>query len=169
MTKPAYISLADLRGFHRLANDATVGLTDLVEAMHHTVVSTPGVLGRSPSGRTTGITGFVYKSVRGVTRLVGGGVDALLGLLAPMIAKRASSQEREAVLAALNGVLGDYLVASGNSLAIGMSFRASGVPLTIDKAALATAFPRAGRKVLVLVHGLCMNDLQWTRDGHDHG
>jgi len=169
MTKPAYISLADLRGFHRLANDATVGLTDLVEAMHHTVVSTPGVLGRSPSGQTSGITGFVYQSVRGVTRLVGSGVDALLGLLAPLLAKRASSQEREAVLAALNGVLGDYLVASGNSLAIGMSLRASGVPLTLDKVALATAYPRAGRKLLVLVHGLCMNDLQWTRDGHDHG
>jgi pimeloyl-ACP methyl ester carboxylesterase len=23
--------------------------------------------------------------------------------------------------------------------------------------------------VLVLLHGLCMNDLQWLRDGHDHG
>jgi hypothetical protein len=30
MTKPAHISLSDLRGFHRLASDATVGLTDLV-------------------------------------------------------------------------------------------------------------------------------------------
>jgi len=169
LAKSSHISLSDLRGFHRLANDATVGLTDLVEAMHHTVVSTPGVLGQSPSGRTGGITGFVYKSVRGVTRLVGSGVDALLGLLAPLIAKRASSQEREAVLAALNGVLGDYLAASANPLAIGMNFRLSGVPLTLDKTALATAFPRAGRKLLVLVHGLCMSDLQWTRDGHDHG
>ena len=24
-------------------------------------------------------------------------------------------------------------------------------------------------KVLLLVHGLCLNDLQWSRDGHDHG
>jgi hypothetical protein len=23
--------------------------------------------------------------------------------------------------------------------------------------------------VVVLAHGLCMNDLQWLRDGHDHG
>jgi pimeloyl-ACP methyl ester carboxylesterase len=167
--KSSHLSLSDLRGFHRLANDATVGLTDLVEAMHHTVISTPGVLGRSPSGRTTGITGFVYKSVRGVTRLVGGGVEALLGLLAPLIAERASSQEREAVLAALNGVLGDYLVASGNSLAITMNLRAARRPLSMDNAALASAFPQASSKVLVLVHGLCMNDLQWTRDGHDHG
>ena len=29
--------------------------------------------------------------------------------------------------------------------------------------------PDAGARVLVLVHGLCMSDLQWNRDGHDHG
>jgi pimeloyl-ACP methyl ester carboxylesterase len=27
----------------------------------------------------------------------------------------------------------------------------------------------ATRRLLVLVHGLCMNDRQWERDGHDHG
>ena len=167
--KPAHLRLSDLRGFQRLANDATVGLTDVVEAMHHTVARTPGVLGNSPEGRTKGITGLVYRSVRGVTRAVGVGLDALLGLLAPLIAEQQSSQEREAVLAALNGVLGDYLVTSGNSLAITMCLRARGTPLGINRAALAAAFPEPGRKVLVLAHGLCMNDLQWTRDGHDHG
>src|SRR5207244_2975640 len=138
---------------HRLANDATVGLTDLVEAMHHTIARAPGVLGKSPTGRTGGITGLVYKTVRGVTRLVGASVDDLLGLLVPLIARKPSSQEREALLAALNGVLGDYLVASGNPLAIAMRLRAAGRPLTIAKAALASALPHAERKVLVLLHG----------------
>jgi hypothetical protein len=167
--KASHLRLSDLRGFHRLANDATVGLTDLVEAMHHTVARTPGVLGESPDGSTRGITGFVYRSVRGVTRVVGLGVDALLGMLAPLLAENGSSHEREAVLAALNGVLGDYLAATGNPLAITMSLRAGGMPLDVKRAALAAVFPRPGRKVLVLAHGLCMNELQWMRDGHDHG
>jgi hypothetical protein len=34
-----------------------------------------------------------------------------------------SSQEREAVLAALNGLMGDYLAATGNPLAIPMRLR----------------------------------------------
>jgi pimeloyl-ACP methyl ester carboxylesterase len=34
---------------------------------------------------------------------------------------------------------------------------------------LRAALPAAGGKLLVLVHGLCMNDLQWQRGGHDHG
>ena len=169
MTKPVHLRLSDLRGFHRLASEATVGLTDLVEAMHHTIARPPGVLGESPKGRTSGITGLVYKSIRGATRLVGAGVDALLGVVASLIAERPSSQQREAVVAALNGVLGDYLVASANSLAITMCLRASGTPLTISPAELTAAFPDRGHKVLVLLHGLCMNDLQWSRDGHDHG
>jgi pimeloyl-ACP methyl ester carboxylesterase len=169
MTKPAHIRLSDLRGFQRLANDATVGLTDLVEAMHHTITRTPLIFGAAPSGTTTGITGLVYKSVRGVTRLVGVGVDALLGRIAPLVAARASSKEREALLAALNGVLGDYLVASANPLAIPMHMRSAGTPLTIERATLAKAFPGAGGQILVMVHGLCMNDLQWTRNGWNHG
>src|SRR5438067_13654143 len=85
--KPTHIRVSDLRGFHRLASDATVGLADLVEAMHHTIVRAPRILGNAPKGRTKGITGLVYRSVRGVTRLVGGGVDALLALIAPLLAE----------------------------------------------------------------------------------
>jgi pimeloyl-ACP methyl ester carboxylesterase len=169
MAKPVHVRLSDLRGFQRLANDATVGLTDLVEAMHLTVARTPGVLGKAPGGRTSGITGLVYQSVRGITRLVGVGVDGLLQLLSPLLAERPSSDERETVLAALNGVFGDYLVASGNPLAIAMQVRKSGMAVAITKAALAAAYPDPGRTIVVLLHGLCMNDLQWTRNGHDHG
>jgi len=169
MGRSSFLPASDLRGLNRLANGAIVGLTDLVEAMHHTILRTPGVFGSPPRGRTHGITGLVYRSVRGVTRAVGVGVDALLGVLAPLIAENRSSQEREAVVSALNGVLGDYLVASGNPLAIPMCFRTSGAALAIDRATLAAAFPDPGRKLLVLAHGLCMNDLQWDRQGHDHG
>ena len=141
MEKPAHIHLSDLRGAHRLANDVTLGLADLVESMHHTITRMPGVLDESPKGRTNGVTGMVYRSVRGITRLVGVGVDALLGLLAPLIAEKRSSQEREAILAALNGVLGDYLVASGNPLAITLCLRANGTPLILSRTALAALFP----------------------------
>jgi hypothetical protein len=152
-----------------MTTDAVVGLTDLVEAMHHNIASRPAPLGKPPAGRTRGITGFVYGSIRGVTRLVGGGLDAVLGRLVPFFGERTSSPEREAVLAILNGVLGDYLEASGNPLAIRMCLRRGGCPLSLEKAALSAAIPDAGDKLLVLAHGLCMNDLQWARQGHDHG
>ena len=162
----------DLRGAARLAAEATAGLTDLVEAMHERIARVPG-LGGALDGRTTGITGLVYKSIRGVTHVVGGTVDGLLGLIAPALSGSAPaalpSPEREAVVAALNGVLGDHLAATHNPLATPMALRSEGRALGLHRAALAARFPHASTTLLVMVHGLCMNDLQWQREGHDHG
>lgn len=154
---------ADLRGLSRLGVDAVLGVTGVVEAMHHTIASLPSPVGRAPAGRPGGITGFVYGAVRGTTRAVGHGLDALLGALPFDTA--ASTPEREAFIAALNGVFGDHLADSGNPLAIAMQFRVGGRPW---REAITPAAAPSG-KLLVLVHGLAMNDLQWSRQGHDHG
>mgnify|MGYP003374623575 CR=1 FL=1 len=159
---------ADLRGAARLATDATAGLTNLVEAMHERIARLPGS-GGTLDGRTGGISGLVYKTIRGVTRVAGGSIEALLGLLAPALGSYGEGRERDAIVAALNGVLGDYLVATGNPLATPMELRHAGHALTLEREALAAALPAAGGRLAVLVHGLCMNDLQWQRDGHDHG
>jgi len=78
---------SDLRGAARLATDATAGLTDLVEAMHERIARVPGLGQAALDGRTGGISGLIYKTVRGVTRLVGGSVDGLLGLLTPALVR----------------------------------------------------------------------------------
>jgi pimeloyl-ACP methyl ester carboxylesterase len=159
----------DLRGAARLATEATAGLADLVEAMHERIARLPGVPATGVAGRTTGITGLVYRSVRGVTRLVGGSVDAVLALLSPLLGDGLPGPEREAVVAALNGVLGDHLAATHNPLATTMRLRIAGVPVTLERQALQARFTDAKGPLLILIHGLCMNDLQWQRDGHDHG
>ena len=162
---------ADVRGAAQLAVDATAGLVDLVEAVHAGIARAPG-LPAPADGRTRGITGLVYRTVRGVTRLAGGGVDALLGLLATDLvpadapqtpATQPASPAREALVAALNGVLGDHLEASGNPLAIALQLRFAGQPLLLQAEALRLFLPQAGPAVAVLVHGLCMNDLSWAR------
>ena len=59
---------------------------------------------------------------------------------------------------------------SGNPLAIPMSLRVDWPAARTARAGeLAASVPRAGSKLLVLVHGLCMSDRQWARAGHDHG
>jgi pimeloyl-ACP methyl ester carboxylesterase len=149
-----------LRGLSRLGVDAVVGVTDIVESMHHAIASLPAPLGQPPAGRPGGITGLVYRAVRGTTRAVGQGLDAVLGAL-PLDTSH-STPQREAFVAALNGIFGDHLADSGNPLAIAMQLRIGGQPW---RRALTTP----GGRLLVLVHGLAMNDLQWSRRGHDHG
>lgn len=173
VTKKMRSAVDDLRGASRLAVEATRSVANLVEAMHHNIGAGPAILGRPLAGPTRVVTGPIYGSIRGVTRLVGAGIDLALAqlalLLAPLLGESAPGLEREAVLAALNGVLGDYLEESGNPLAIEMRLRHGGRPLELEQQALRVAFPQAGGKLLVLAHGSCLNDRQWTRLGHDHG
>jgi pimeloyl-ACP methyl ester carboxylesterase len=159
----------DLRGASRLAVDATTSVTSLVEAMHRTIASGPAVLGAPLTRPVTALTGVLYGAIRGVTGLVGSGIDRALGQLAPLLGDGLPGAEREAVLAAVNGVLGDYLAQTSNPLAISMRLRRGGHPLLLERVALRAALPGATGRVLVLLHGSSMNDLQWTRAGHDHG
>lgn len=170
-SRRAHVRAGDIRGASRLAVDATLGLTRLVASMHHNIARVPLPLGQFSHDPPRGITGLVYRSIQGCTRLVGDGIDALLGQLLPLIdgTPTQSSATREAVLAALNGVLGDHLAASNNPLAIEMRLRRDGHPLPLERKELAAALPAATGRILVLAHGLCMNDLQWRRNAHDHG
>jgi len=135
----------DLRAGARLVVDATLGVVDIVEGMHTAIGAVPG------------ITPLVYQVIRRVTGLVGAGIDTLIAPLAPLLGESNPGPQRQVVLAALNGVLGDRLEATHSPLAIAMSLRPPLEQL------------RPGGTLLVLVHGSCMCDLHWTRNGHDHG
>ncbi|HEY6911591.1 MAG TPA: alpha/beta fold hydrolase [Myxococcales bacterium] len=140
-----------LPGIGRLAVDAVLGLTGVVESMHGTIARRPLPVGALADARTRGVTRLVYQGIRSATRLMGGGLDLVL----PLMPEPASTPRREALVSALNGIVGDHLAATKNPLAIPMRFRRVRGPVT-------------GR-IVVLVHGLCMNPRQWRRNGHDHG
>jgi pimeloyl-ACP methyl ester carboxylesterase len=160
---------ADARGVSRLAVTAVTEVTEIVENMHGNIVRLSPIVGRRQSKPLGGIPGLVYRSIHGVTRLVGFGLDTAFALGTRRDEKAPSSPRRDALLAVLNGVVGDHLAATDNPLAISMGFRKDGQPLTLNRQALAAAFFPAGRRIVVLMHGLCRDDLGWQREGHDHG
>ena len=181
---PTYLHVSDIQGLSQLATQGVLGVTGLAESVQGNVYkavatpfgplgakfidATPGASGIKPKG----ITSLVYGGIKGITRLAGGTVNAALTRAAPHIKERfgqpASSPEREATLAAINGVLGDQLLTTANPLTISMSFRHEGNPLLLEKTALAQRLPQSTGKLLVVLHGLCMNDLQWTSGGYNH-
>jgi pimeloyl-ACP methyl ester carboxylesterase len=150
----------DLRAAAQLATSATQSIAGIAEGVNQAVWSTLGAPSGKAADQTRGITGLVFKSVQGMTGLVGKGIDTALAKLLPYVETndQSSTPEREAVLAALNGVLGDHLAASGNALATPMRLRYQGQALNFH------ALPpkaEVSSKIVLLVHGLCMNDLQW--------
>ena len=161
----------DIRGAAQLATQAAAGVTRIVEGVHQSVWDSLGVPGGAQPGQTRGLTGRVYRSIEELALRLGKGVDGLLARLQPLLdaAEQAAPEtpQREALLAALNGVMGDRLAASGNPLATPMHLRYQGKVLDGPEEgsrALAPGTQVTG-KLLLLVHGLCMNDLQWRVDG----
>lgn len=60
----------------------------------------------------------------------------------------------------LNGFFGDHLARRGNTLDLGMTLRRDGKPVALDR--LADAYPDAGAKVCVFVHGLSTTEWSWV-------
>lgn len=163
-----HLRASDLIGIAKLATDATHHATFIAEGVHQSVRGTLGLSSGKTRTETGGLTGLIYQSIRGVGKLVGKSVDSALAALQPLFMSieqdAPNSPQREAVLAALNGVMGDYLAESNNSLATSMTIRYQGKDITPEMLPL-PADREHGRedqqKILLMIHGLCMNDLQW--------
>ena len=159
----------DLQGLGRLSVDAITQVSDIVEDLHQSIASLGGLLGSADAQRTRGLTGFVYWNIRSIAGLLGGGIDLALQQFSSLLGDKTSDPAREAVLAALNGVLGDHLKASSNPLAIDMQIRIQGEAIQTEDATWRESISQAQGKILVLLHGSCMNDLQWNHQGQDFG
>lgn len=153
MKKKSALRVKDLHGIAQLAVHGTTAVTDLAEDLHQRIASPSS----ATKGRTSGITGMVYRTVRGVTRLVGGGVTGVIRLLGtqeifelgPAIGKA-----RENLISILNGVVGDHLHLSANPLAIQMHLRP-----------IQDGLPKS-EKYALFIHGLCLNENHWRADAH---
>ncbi|WP_291993301.1 alpha/beta hydrolase [Candidatus Accumulibacter sp. ACC003] len=65
---------------------------------------------------------------------------------------------------ALNGAFGDHLAASNNVLAVPMAIYVDGAAIALDAATLRGAFPDAGKRLCVFVHGLGCDEHSWDAD-----
>ncbi len=158
-----------IRGSARLVFDAVEGLTHIVEEMYRNIEASSPPIGNAPTGPARGNAGVVHAAVRGINGLTRESIDAVLAPLTDTLDELAPpGPGREAVISALNGVVGDHLEATDNPLAIPMQFRRRGRAVGLDTAALHEEIPDATSHLLIVVHGLCMNDRQWTRQGHNH-
>ena len=156
------------RGIANLVVTATKGVTAVVEEMHRTIAGGPATSGRPLSRPVNALVPLFYGPVHRVTSLVGTGIDLVLSQLGTLLGESIPGADRDAVVSALNGVLGDYLEQTKNPLAIRMGLRTTKAPVTPDDV-LAEQLADATGKVVVLLHGSAMSDRQWNRAGHDHG
>ena len=160
---------SEIQGLTHLIVDATVGVTDIVEAVHKQIVHPPFLPSTPIQKLITSIASITYKNIRWSTLFIGKSLHNILEQLTPRIGNLKASDKKEIIISALNGVIGDYLEEKENPLKISMQFRFQSKVLKIDAESLKTTYPTIHGKILLMIHGSCMNDIQWTRKNHNHG
>ncbi len=75
----------------------------------------------------------------------------------PPVPGRLASGLRSAV----NGAFGDHLATSNNRLAIGMAIHENGAAVPLNADSLRSAFPDAGRRLCIFIHGLGCDEHSW--------
>jgi triacylglycerol lipase len=185
--------MSRIRGLRGLVHDAIDAITTLVEdtqreAAARTVAAIDAL---TPAGEAVelverargGVAQGVFETIRLVNRTVekvGDGAEKALTLgaqklaldpaalgISPELLDRVSPAI-DALEAGLNAVLGDYLAARDNALAIGLGVYVGGKRIGLDRASLAAAFPGATGKLAVLVHGLGCTEQCFNLFSRDH-
>ena len=127
---------------------------------------------QSLSGRTRESATLSERVHRGIAGAVYGGLGRSLRLAAEGLDKVADTgvgprleadRRGRFVSSAVNGLIGDRLVQERPRLAIPMSVRAAGRDVPAEPDSIAAAFPDAGDRLVVFLHGLCENESYWNR------
>jgi len=171
-------TLQILTGSTRLVFDCVAGITTTVEGMHETIARHPLPWSPEPDQPRKAhglIAAATYSAIRGVNSLVREGFDLSTELQAvnePVEQAPRSTSVTNAI-AFLNGAIGDHLEATNNPLATPMCFTTPQQALTLNRDALCASFPpsraagtqQACGHIVVLVHGLSMSPMCWSKSG----
>lgn len=148
---------ADISGWLRLGSDAVHKTTQLVEAQHSRLDFLGNAIfaDRGKDKARNPIAALVYNSIYTINSLVGTSLDCVVNTIEPHLGDTEPSQRKEAALAILNGVVGDYLEDQKNPLAISMQWRKPN--------------EKKNHRYLLLIHGSCNSPQDWWQEGHNHG
>jgi pimeloyl-ACP methyl ester carboxylesterase len=166
----------ELRALTRLAFNGLAGAVGGIGSIHR------GIAGRvfdaiGPSGRAVehthnAISTAVYGTVRGTFGATGRAGAAALGT--GRNGRPLSTTPRgAAVLGAISGLIGDQLEREASPLQQPMAVRAGGRIVPARRETLAAAFPEAGGRLVLFLHGLMETEHAWelgaAREGGSYG
>jgi pimeloyl-ACP methyl ester carboxylesterase len=109
------------------------------------------------------VTRSVFAGLGLGTRAIGMAAAAAVGSRdAPALS---TTPRGSALIAAVAGLRGDALEAEGSPLSRPMAVRVDGEPVALDPDSLREAFPDAGPRLVVFVHGLMTTEFSWALFG----
>jgi pimeloyl-ACP methyl ester carboxylesterase len=161
----------EAHGVSELARVTLRGSTTRVAELHQGIAERVfGAIG--PAGRPVQV---VHDTIAGLSY---GGVRAALGAGARAVglvgARAASGRGLDedpagrVALAVLNGAHGDLVRRAAPALALDLTVRVAGRAVPVERGALREAFPGAGGRLVVFLHGLTETEASWAYRAEQH-
>ena len=160
------ISYDTTRGGTRLVFDSVELITRTVENMHRSIARTALPCPTKQGQAHGAIAAAVYRVIRQVNGGLRQGTDWSLDKVPQALRREGDSSAEVRTIAAINGVCGDHLEATGNPLATTMQLRTPDERVVLERRALRDTLPGATPHIVVLVHGLSLSELCWRRKGN---
>lgn len=139
------------------ARDIHGSVSNRVHSVLDRVVGGPTVAHRIHDGISTGVYAGLGAGLRASAKALRAGDRLGRG---PNIE---DGPKGRFVVSAVNGLIGDKLVADGSPLAIEIGVRRDGRDVPLTPAGLSAAYPDASDALVVFLHGLCETENYWDR------
>lgn len=140
--------------------DGLVGGTQTIEGVHASVLDSLAMIGVKNTLNSF-ITKQVYYFLSGITRHFGGLAETLLRHLPLPGGDLPPTRSQLLMMSSINGAFGDWLHQQNRVWAIPMELCRDGSPLVLTPDTLRERVTAPSPHVIVLAHGLCLNDLHW--------
>ncbi|MCW2778751.1 MAG: Triacylglycerol esterase/lipase EstA, alpha/beta hydrolase fold [Frankiales bacterium] len=161
----------EARDLSRLVGVTLAGGTSRIGELHEGIASRAfgplGPLGAPVRVVHDALASAAYRGIAGALQGAARGVGAAAATLAgggPLDAVPAARTG----LAVLNGAHGDLVRREAPALALDMTVRSAGRDVPLERAALAAAFPDAGDRLVVFLHGLTEHEGAWCYKAVTH-
>jgi pimeloyl-ACP methyl ester carboxylesterase len=172
--RPTPTAPDELRALNRLAfeelGNTTRGISRTHRAVADRVFRATGVMARPVHVIHHAVSHGIYAALGAGTSSLGHAADAAIATRRRAPGRPLSTTSSgSALLAILNGLIGDRLEEEQNPLHQPMSVRVGGEIVPAERQALAEAFPDASSRVVVFLHGLMETENAWRLGAGPHG
>jgi pimeloyl-ACP methyl ester carboxylesterase len=152
----------EARELVRLAFEEMAGAFDGLHSIHGSIAERAfrrtGLGGAPAHWMHDRIAGVVYGGLKGSVLAAGRVADVGLARRPRVVS---NTPRGAAVVAAINGLIGDTLERRQSSLHQPMALRVDGEPVGTSRAELAAAYPQATERIAVFLHGLMETEFSW--------
>jgi pimeloyl-ACP methyl ester carboxylesterase len=164
----------EARELVRLAFEEMQGAVGSLHSMHGSIAERAfkrtGPAGAPAHWMHDRVTGAVYGSLRGSVRGLGRMTDAAMSRRSGVAGRVVSTHPRgAAVVAAINGLIGDTLERQQSALVQPMSLRVHGDAIDVTREALRDAYPQAAPRIAIFLHGLMETEFSWRWGSRETG